>query len=232
MDYNLLAELIRSCNACKLREWTAVEPLPPEKVSVPVPIMFIGENPSWAEDQAVPFAPTTISGKALKDHYLDPLEISRDQVWITDLFKCRYPREHKAVDIYHAKSKYSGLIQEVVKTYTSQWLLKEIDIARPSILVTLSNRQVYQRLRKAFKLKTQRNFHKTVGCPFEIRLGNNTLTLFPMVHPDISRPPGDGDNRKLEQRRYWSRCHRDEHIPALKRLLDEIRRKAKAVDLR
>jgi uracil-DNA glycosylase family 4 len=231
MNYDSLVELMKSCNACKFREWSGVEPLAPERVSVPVSIMFLGENPSWAENQTVPFSPTTISGKALKDHYLDLLEIRRDQVWITDLFKCRYPRERKAVDIYHAKSKYSGLIQKTVETCTSEWLLKEIEIARPSILVTLSNTQVYQRLRKAFKLKTPKDFHEAAGCPYQIQLGNSTLNLFPMVHPDVSRPPGDGDNRKLEHRRYWSPRHRDEHIPALKRLVDVIRRKAQVVDL-
>jgi uracil-DNA glycosylase family 4 len=221
MDYETLAEQIRRCNHCRFRRWSGVEPLAPEKVSVPVQIMFVGENPSWAEGQTVPFAPGTISGKALRDQYLSPLGLTRAQVWITDLFKCRYPRGKNSPDIYHNKREYESLIQETAKTCASKWLLKEIEIARPRVLITMSNTQVYQRLRKAFDLATPRDFHNAVGCKRAIKLGENELILFPMIHPDMSRPPGDGDDRKLKQRKYWVERHH-EHVKTLKSLAESI----------
>ena len=33
-------------------------------------------------------------------HYIKPLGLNRNQVWITDLFKCRYPKE-----VYREKQK-------------------------------------------------------------------------------------------------------------------------------
>jgi uracil-DNA glycosylase len=49
--------------------------------------MFVGENPSWADHQQTPFSETTISGRALRRYYLEPLGLRESDVWITDLFK-------------------------------------------------------------------------------------------------------------------------------------------------
>jgi uracil-DNA glycosylase family 4 len=76
---------IQECTACSF--WNpAITPLAPSLVESPISVMFIGENPSWAEEQTEPFASNTISGGALEKYYLMPLGLTRSQVWITDLF--------------------------------------------------------------------------------------------------------------------------------------------------
>jgi len=77
-------EEISSCRKCRD---DAYPPLPPVSAPVPVKLLLIGENPSWAEEQQTPFDPRTISGQALDRYYLEPLGLKRDEVWITDLFK-------------------------------------------------------------------------------------------------------------------------------------------------
>jgi uracil-DNA glycosylase family 4 len=212
-EYEKLVIGIRSCNACSFRD-AAIEPLAPSWVQPPVPILFVGENPSWAEDQDVPFAESTISGQALEQNYLQPLGLSREQVWITDLFKCRYPKA-----VYSAKSKNEKLIQSVAATCACQWLLWEISLANPKVVITLSDKQVYQRMRRAFDLPTPAKFVKAAGRAHAISLDGMQVTLFPMVHPDISRPLGEGDNRKPAARSKWAPIHQHEHIPALKEFL-------------
>jgi uracil-DNA glycosylase family 4 len=117
--------------------------------------MFVGENPSWETSQNAPFANSTISGRALNEHYLEPLGLSRNQVWITDLFKCRYPKH-----IYRAKAKYNSTIEEVAETCIMRWLIKEIGLADPFIIVTLGHIEVYQRIRRVFDLPTPPRFQK------------------------------------------------------------------------
>lgn len=108
-EYEVIARNIRQCSECSFRD-LIIEPLFPALPSTPVSIMFIGENPSWAEKQDIPFAETTTSGQALNKYYLHPLGLSRSDVWITDLFKCRYPKR-----IYRAKAQHERTtIQSVV----------------------------------------------------------------------------------------------------------------------
>ncbi len=216
MDYNRLARAVRRCTSCTFYD-TAYEPLPPESCQTPTRIMFIGESPSWAENQAAPFAPTTISGQALERHYLAPLNLRRDDVWITDLLKCRYP-----AGIYGSKPRHESDIQRAVETCVRLWLVHEIDLAQPQVVITLSDQQVYQRVRRLFGLNTPALFAAAVGQPYTVEFGGQPVILFPMIHPDISRPAEEGDSRKLTARRKWAAIHRDEHIPTLRRLLAEL----------
>lgn len=211
-----LRSSIHECTACSFRN-PAITPLAPSLVNVPVIVMFVGENPSWAEEQTEPFASNTISGDALEKYYLKPLGLTHSQVWITDLFKCRYPKH-----IYRAKSQFEQQIQANAETCASKWLVSEIMLAQPKIIVTLSDRQVYQRLRKAFSLSTPKSFAKVVGKSHRVSLDQWETLLFPMVHPDISRPIGEGDGRKENARQKWAPLHSDIHIPALKGLLESI----------
>ena len=212
-NWKTIAASIGECNSCVFRH-SSITPLAPRQVPVPVRVMFIGENPSWAESQPEPFAQGTISGDALDAHYLRPLGLDRRQVWITDLMKCRYPK-----DIYRAKGTYDTQIQEAASTCSILWLVKEIELARPKVLVTLSNTQVYQRFRGIFRLRVSHSFEDAVGKAHAIELGGYRTILFPMVHPDVSRPEGDGDNRKLNVRMKWAPLHRDNHTAMLKKLL-------------
>lgn len=213
INYQLLADSMKKCSDCIFRN-PEIEPLVPAYVEAPVPIMFVGENPSWAVGQDVPFADGTISGQALEQHYLKPLGLSRNQVWITDIIKCRYPKH-----IYGAKPKYVADIQNVAEPCSNLWLTKEIQLAQPYVVATLSDAEVYQRLRRAFRLNIPADFSEAVGHPHEVVLGEHKTTLFPMIHPDVSRPVGVGDNSKKKAREKWSPKHQKEHIPALREIL-------------
>lgn len=211
--YRELVQQIRRCDACSFRH-PGISPLAPADAVTPVAVMFIGENPSWADGQDVPFAGSTISGRALDAYYLQPLKLTRQQVWITDLFKCRYP-----IEIYRAKGKHEHEIQTAASTCVQMWLIREVQLARPRVIVTLSDRQVYQRLRRIFGWVTPAHFAEAVGRPHQVLLGDLAVMLFPMIHPDISRPPGVGDNRKSQARERWASIHQTQHIPALSRVL-------------
>ena len=213
ISYPLLADRIRGCTACFFRT-ADIEPLPAIHARPPVSIMFVGENPSWQAGQLAPFDPSTISGQSLDANYLQPLAPSRDDVWVTDLFKCRYPKA-----IYRSKTKNEGRIRREVVEACKQWLLAEIAYAQPDVLVTLSDRQVYQRIRQVFSLPTPARFASAAGKPHVINLNGQELTLFPMVHPDVARPPDQGDRRKLRAREKWAPIHAGEHVPALAALL-------------
>jgi uracil-DNA glycosylase family 4 len=210
---HILVEKIQQCSSCSFRN-PSIKPLPPDSEFEEVKIMFIGENPSWEEKQEVPFSPNTISGKALDKHYIKPLGLTRKQVWITDLFKCRYPK-----DIYKEKQKNDSLIQDVAETCSNLWLIQEIKIAKPKVIVTLSDKQVFQRLRKIFNLPIPSKFYDVGGKPHEITIDGFKTILFPMIHPDISRPLGDGDNRKKNSREKWAPLHHQKHIPVLLKLV-------------
>lgn len=213
IEYSALVQNIRECTACSFRD-PVIEPLAPDLPQLPVPIMFVGENPSWADEQSAPFSPATTSGRALDAHYLCPLGLAREQVWITDLFKCRYPKL-----IYAAKARHKDTIQTAAHTCANLWLLQEVALVQPKVVVTLSDQEVYQRLRRAFGLPTPASFAAAVGKPHPIVLGGLAVTLFPMIHPDISRPWGEGDKRKPAARQKWASIHQQEHIPALRQVL-------------
>ncbi len=216
VQYALLAGDIHQCKACNFHR-DDFEPLAPAFASVPVALMFIGENPSWADGQSTPFSEHTNSGNALTLYYLEPLGLKRNQVWITDLFKCRYPLE--PVDIYHSKRTHEHMIQRVAETCARLFLMRELALAQPKVVVTLSDREVYQRVRRMFGLTTPAQFAEVVGKPHSVAFGETSALLFPMVHPDIGRPPGVGD-RKDGARKKWSAMHEMDHIPALRRVLE------------
>jgi len=89
--------------------------LSPVRLADRTTVMFIGENPSWEFGQRVPFDGITNSGRALHDNYLIPLKrafnLTESDFWITDLFKCRYPKE-----VYREKRSSQELIFDIANT--------------------------------------------------------------------------------------------------------------------
>ena len=53
IEYTNLTTQIMNCNACSFRD-PEIKPLTAAYVEPPVAIMFIGENPSWVEEQPEP----------------------------------------------------------------------------------------------------------------------------------------------------------------------------------
>jgi uracil-DNA glycosylase len=209
MTDNIKLDDMIYCTACKLAEFNDT-PIVPKSLTKRAFILFIGENPSKNKDQNEPFGSNTISGDALEKFYLDPLGLSRDQVWITNLIKCRYPKGKKIKNTEK---------ENMAQTCGRLWLAKEIAIVSPYLIVTLSDKEVFARFKRIFGINLRMNFDKAAGQPHEIGIQNNDYILFPLIHPDISRPEGYGDSRKLIARRKWSRLHIEHHIPRLKEIL-------------
>ena len=127
-------------------------------------IMFIGEAPGYYEDkQGRPFVGD--SGKLLDECLLD-LGVVRNQVYITNIVKCRPPGN---------RVPYPKEIQSCIN-----YLVKEIELVQPKIIVTLGM--------TAFSAITGKNgrISDYEGQVFRL----NSRILVPLFHPSyILRNP-------------------------------------------
>ena len=113
---------IKSCNKCPLYE--------NRKNAVPGEgewknrIMLIGEAPGFNEDeQARPFV-----GRAgrLLEKFLSYINMKREDVFITNVVKCRPPNNRQPEE-------------EEIKICTSLYLDKQIDLIKPKLIICLGN---------------------------------------------------------------------------------------------
>jgi uracil-DNA glycosylase len=85
-------------------------------------ILFIGEGPGYHEDkQGLPFVGN--SGKFLEE-MLGKIGLNRNQVFITNVVKCRPPENRDPLPVE-------------VETCTKAYLFKQIDLISPKVIVTL-----------------------------------------------------------------------------------------------
>lgn len=132
-------------------------------------LMFIGEAPGAEEDrQGLPFV-----GRAggLLNELLGGVGLSRDEVFVANVLKCRPPgnRDPEPIEI------------ETCRPY----LLSQVELIQPRVIATLGN--------FATKLITgnQTGITKVRGAPQVHTLGQRTLQVFPILHPAaILRNPG------------------------------------------
>ena len=86
-------------------------------------LLFVGEGPGADEDlQGIPFV-----GRAgqLLNNMITAMGLSREQVYIANIVKCRPPKNR--------------VPEPVEATTCSQFLLRQIDIVRPRVLVALGS---------------------------------------------------------------------------------------------
>jgi DNA polymerase len=115
-----LARLIVVCTKCELHR--SRKNAVPGEGPTHAEIMFIGEGPGAREDeQGRPFVGA--SGKFL-DQLLEQAGVTRADVWITNVVKCRPPGNRDP-------------LPNEVETCTSNYLQHQIKIVNPSIIVTL-----------------------------------------------------------------------------------------------
>ncbi|NDJ76000.1 MAG: hypothetical protein GYB65_07050 [Chloroflexi bacterium] len=214
--HRLLSTALRRCMDCSFAD-PGLGPLSPALVPVPITAMFIGEGPGQSDSPVAFLPPGTAAGDAFDQHYLAPLGLQRDQVWLTTLLKCRYPPR-----VYGNKPRFADQIHTAADICAHHWLVHELDYARPRVVVSLGNQGVYQRLRELFALETPLDFEDAVGHPHAVNLDGWDLMLFPLVDPDVSRPPGEGDQRRLRSRERWAELHHAQHIPVLRAVLEEL----------
>jgi uracil-DNA glycosylase len=124
-------------------------------------LMFVGEAPGFHEDkQGHPFVGQ--AGKLL-DQLLEGIGLTREQVYIANVLKCRPPgnRDPQPDEI------------EACEPH----LFRQLELIRPRVVATLGN--------FATKLLTGKSYGITRvhGRPQETTLGGRRVTLYPLYHP-------------------------------------------------
>jgi uracil-DNA glycosylase family 4 len=124
-------------------------------------LMFVGEAPGAEEDrQGLPFVGRA---GALLTELLQGIDLTRDQVWITNVLRCRPPgnRDPQPLEI------------ESCQPYT----YRQVELIRPRVLATLGN--------FATKLLTgsRVGITKVRGTPQVREIGERTVFLMPLLHP-------------------------------------------------
>jgi len=158
----------QGCRACRLAEGRTQVVF--SRGNPEARLMFVGEAPGADEDrQGLPFV-----GKAgqLLDRILEAAGIDPNEVYITNVVKCRPPENRTP-------------LPDEVKICTQLWLLPEIEIVRPLIIVPLGS------VATQFFLGQKVSITKVRGKWFEW----NGIKVFPMFHPayllrNPSRAPG------------------------------------------
>jgi uracil-DNA glycosylase family 4 len=124
-------------------------------------LMFVGEAPGFHEDQqGVPFVGQ--AGKLL-DKLLAGIELTRADVFVVNVLKCRPPGNR------------DPLPEEIAAC--EPHLFRQIELIEPKLVATLGN--------FATKLLSGKpaGITKVHGYEQEVTLGARTVTLYPIYHP-------------------------------------------------
>ena len=124
-------------------------------------LMFVGEAPGFHEDkQGVPFVGA--AGKLL-DQLLAGIGLSRDQVYVANVLKCRPPGNR------------DPLPEEIEACEAHLW--RQIELIQPRVVATLGN--------FATKLLSGRptGITRVHGKEQETTLGGRRVLLYPIYHP-------------------------------------------------
>ncbi|MFC1744398.1 uracil-DNA glycosylase family protein [Candidatus Riflebacteria bacterium] len=156
-----LAIEIKNCKACKLynSRMNAV----PGYGDTKAKLLFIGEAPGFEEDKrGFPFI-----GKAgkLLDKILASVQITREEVFITNIIKCRPPGNRDPE-------------QEEVRNCTP-YLNRQISLIRPKIICTLGRHSMH-----FFLGPKSGGISSIMGKWFKIELSSGEeIDLMPLFHP-------------------------------------------------
>lgn len=128
-------------------------------------IVFVGEAPGASEDKTGrPFCGQ--AGKIL-DELLDSIDISRDKVYVCNILKCRPPANRNP--------------QPTEIEACASYLVRQIEIIKPSVMATLGNYATAFILEKyGLKDKIQ-GISKIHGQVFK----TGSLKIIPLYHPAV-----------------------------------------------
>jgi uracil-DNA glycosylase family 4 len=137
--------------------------------------MFVGETPGYNED--VLGRPYSGAAGRLLDSLLNYIDLPRDEVYVTNIVKCR-PAGGRALE------------SEEYDVCTKQWLAKEFEAVQPEIVVPLG-------------VAATRYFLGDVTMDQVERVPNTTVfsaTIFPMRQPTsmIAEEKGEGKGRNAK----------------------------------
>jgi uracil-DNA glycosylase len=171
-----LAKQIKVCTKCELHR-SRKEAVPGEGPTH-AEIMFIGEGPGARENEVGrPFVGA--SGKFL-DQLLEQAGVTRADVWITNVVKCRPPGNRDP-------------LPDEVEICTSNYLQHQIKIVDPSIIVTLG-RFSMGLFFKGAKITQIHGQMQKVGDRFVIAMFHpaaalHNLSLKPQIMADFANLP-------------------------------------------
>ena len=162
---NLMEQIVAEVKACrKCGLWRQRENAVPGEGNLDVAVMLVGEAPGYWEDvKGRPFVGA--AGKIL-DETLSEAGISRSDVYVTNVVKCRPPENRDP-------------LPSEVKTCTP-YLDRQIEIVKPKFLVTLGRHAASYILNKT-GFKTE-NISKIHGKVFEANLLGFEVFIIPMYH--------------------------------------------------
>jgi uracil-DNA glycosylase len=124
-------------------------------------LMFVGEAPGFHEDQqGIPFVGQ--AGKLL-DKLLGGIGLTRADVWVCNVLKCRPPGNR------------DPLPEEIAAC--EPHLFRQIELIQPTLVATLGN--------FATKLLSGKpaGITRVHGYEQEVTLGSRTVSLYPLYHP-------------------------------------------------
>ncbi len=159
---NLKAD-IRECSSCQLYMYSTNQII--GNGSLRTKIVFIGEAPGKEEDlQGEPFVGS--AGKLL-NLVLEKTGISRKNVYVTNLIRCRPPKNRKPM-----KNELNAC---------SKYLERELKFITPKIIAPLGNTALYAIMRK-YGLKPSKigDIH---GKIFETESPWGDVMIIPLYHP-------------------------------------------------
>ncbi|HSB00735.1 MAG TPA: uracil-DNA glycosylase [Anaerolineales bacterium] len=171
-----LAKQITVCTQCELHR-SRKKAVPGEGPSQ-AEIMFIGEGPGFHEnEQGRPFVGA--AGQFL-DQLLEQAGVTRADVWITNVVKCRPPGNRDP-------------LPEEIETCTSNYLQHQIEIVNPSIIVTLG-RFSMGLFFKAAKITQIHGQMRKVGDRYVIAMYHpaaalHQMSLKPAILADFAKLP-------------------------------------------
>jgi|YelNatPaOPRAMG01_1025707.scaffolds.fasta_scaffold04488_3 uracil-DNA glycosylase family 4 len=165
--YVRMEELVKevvSCRKCELWK-TRNNPVPGEG-SLNAEVMFIGEAPGYNEDvQGRPFVGA--AGKLLDALISDILNLTRGDVYIANVLKCRPPGNRDP-------------LPEEVELCTP-YLDRQLLIVRPRVIVTLGRYSTTYLMRKAGI--QVRDISSVRGKLYRINVLGLSVNLIPTFHP-------------------------------------------------
>lgn len=133
-------------------------------------IMLIGEAPGAKEvELGEPFVGQ--AGKHL-DEFLQVLELEKEDIYITNSVKYRPTKMSPKTGRLSNRTPTSKEIEDF-----RQFLIEEIDIIQPKIIVTLGNTSLKALLDKGTKIG------EVHGRLISADIGASTYKLFPLYHP-------------------------------------------------
>ena len=159
----------------------------------------IGKYPSVpVADLAAPFSGefyfdgrrfrTVRSSDELDSIYLDPLGVSRDDCWITNLvkvflFKLGHIATYRALGVKHPPCETRSMFFKLAAHPANlEWLSREIEIARPRLVVTLGA-EVAAAIRGSRSATAGRKLLS--ADVHEVRIGETTVRTVHLAHPGI-----------------------------------------------